>query len=79
MSIIADLDRRNQLVGSLKQMLDSLSKAHLKDEYCERCGLLLAHINARFWLDGLEQGWEIPLPYCLNCNPEVGNQRSFAA
>lgn len=79
MSTIAAIDRRNQLVDELKQLLKSLSNAPLREEYCERCGFLMTHVSAHFWLDGLHEAWKIPLPYCVNCNPEVGHHRTFAA
>ena len=76
---IAAIARRTQLVDGLKQLLENLSKAPLREEYCAHCGFLMTHVNACFWLDSVHERWEIPLPYCANCNPEVGNHRSFAA
>jgi hypothetical protein len=73
------IERRTQLVDGLKQLLENLSKAPLREEYCAHCGFLMTHVNACVWLDSVHERWEIPLPYCANCNPEVGNHRSFAA
>lgn len=75
----AAIERIDQLVDALKRLLESLSDARLKDQYCKRCGLLMTHVGAHFWLDGSDESWEIPLSYCANCNPEVGNHRSFVA
>jgi hypothetical protein len=79
MSPIAATDRHMQLIDSLRRRLDRLSKAPRKEEYCNCCGFRLVHINAHFWLDGSEQGWDVPLSYCANCNPGFGDQHSFAA
>jgi hypothetical protein len=79
MSTIAAIDRRNQLVDELKQLLQYLSNTPPREKYCERCGFLMTHSSAHFWLDGWHEAWEIPLPYCPKCNPEVGSHGSFAA
>jgi hypothetical protein len=73
------IDRHWRLIDSLLQGLERLSKAPWREEYCDRCGFRLVHINAHFWLDGDEQAWDIPMPYCANCNPGFGYQRGFAA
>ena len=78
MSTVKAIDRRNQTMGSLKQMLESLANPSLSEQYCERCGFLMRYVSARFWLEDFDKSWDIPLPYCANCNPEMGNQRSFA-
>jgi hypothetical protein len=79
MAVIANTDRRRQLVESLHQTLDRLSNAPPCEERCTRCGLTLACMNAQLWFDGSEQSWDIPLFYCAKCNPEVADHRSFAA
>jgi hypothetical protein len=79
MPTIAAIDRHGQVVDSLKQMLESLSNAPMREEHCERCGALMSHVSTSFWLDGVDRAWEIQLPYCRNCHPEVGDQPSFAA
>jgi hypothetical protein len=33
---------------------------------CSRCGAVMQHINATFWLYESESGWSVRLPIC-NC------------
>lgn len=79
MSAIAAIDRPKRLVDELRHLLQDLSSTPPSEKYCERCGSAMTHFSAHFWLEGLRETWEIPLPYCANCNPEIGNRRSFAA
>ena len=71
--------RDGELVDAVKQMLDRLSSAPLREKYCDRCGYRMTHVSADFWLGGVRQTWTLPLAYCTNCNAEEVNRDNFAA
>ncbi len=68
----------NSLRNSLRELLRNKSNDLLQDEHCPHCGLLMTFITARFWLDGDEEFWDIPLPFCLQCHPEIETQINAA-
>jgi hypothetical protein len=72
-------ERQVRLAKSLRQMLDTLSKATPRKLYCEDCGSCLTYINSHFWFEDTDQSWQIPLPYCRVCNPEFRGHASFPA
>jgi hypothetical protein len=72
-------ERKPQLVDLLKHVLEKLSAASLREKHCKRCGLAMVYLKGHFWLEGSDEGWEIPLPYCKNCNPEIGNRFHLVA
>ena len=67
------------LRNSLKQFLRLKSEAPRSTECCPDCGLPLVYIVTQFWLDGDDDVWKIPLPYCLHCHPELATQIKAAA
>jgi hypothetical protein len=79
MSTVPVNNRNSQFVDELKQMLTSLRNAPLREVYCDRCGFLMTHVSTHFWMEDVPEAWEIPLPYCANCHPEVGSRHSLAA
>jgi hypothetical protein len=52
------------LRDSLKEFLRYQSHTVPTPQYCEHCGALCVYISAQFWLDGDEESWQIPLPFC---------------
>ena len=49
MSTIAAIDRRNQVVDALKQLLENLSDTPLREEYCEHCSFLMTHVSGQWF------------------------------
>jgi len=62
-------ERHGELLDSLKQFLNAQSTAVLKPLHCSKCGSVLHYLPTQFWLEGEEQGWNIGLPYCPDCQP----------
>ena len=62
-------ERPGELVASLKQFLNAQSATPTKTAHCAECGSVLRYLPMQFWLEGCEQSWNIPLPYCADCNP----------
>jgi len=70
MSQAINKDERS-LRCSIKEFLDLQSKAPPVTACCAQCGSLCVHLPTLFWLDGDEDSFCIPLPFCLRCNPQV--------
>jgi hypothetical protein len=62
-------EHRQELIQSVRQFLDTQSSAAPIQRYCLNCGSLLAHLTTRLWMEEVEEGWIIALPYCANCHP----------
>jgi hypothetical protein len=67
------------LRASLRQFFRAKGKALPPTEYCPDCGSLLVNIVSQFWLEGDDESWNIPLPYCLHCLPELATRIPTAA
>jgi hypothetical protein len=63
-------NQHNRFLNSLQELLESIQANPVEPQYCEHCNSPLKHVNGHFWLDSSSYVWEIPLPYCPNCNPE---------
>ena len=79
MPLLPSTESSEQMVESLKVLFESLSATACKQQYCVDCGLLLAHLDAHFWLEGDYDQWNVPLPFCNHCHPEVAKRLTFAA
>ena len=66
---------RATLQKSIKNLLDDISVP--RRLYCSDCGSALLHLEAQFWLFGSEQAWNIPIPYCSNCDPAIAEHKGF--
>lgn len=62
-------EQRQELVQSIKQFLDVQSAAAPVTRCCADCGLPLSYFQTQLWMEGVEQGWNIGLPYCAHCHP----------
>lgn len=62
---------------SLKEFLRGEAKPSTK--YCVDCGSVCAHLPAQFWLDGDEEKFDVSLPFCPHCNPELLSRLSAVA
>jgi hypothetical protein len=60
--------------ASLRQFLRSKSEESHDPEYCGDCNSLLVNLELRVWLDGDETLWNIPLPFCVQCHPELATR-----
>ena len=72
-------EEQDQLFESLRLIFEDVNNAPPGKEYCEECGSLLVQVGTHFWLDGFDRSWNIVLPYCRNCNPEIGGGEIFDA
>jgi hypothetical protein len=72
-------ERQAELRSRMRQMLGRLSIATPRKLYCEDCGSFLEYVNAHIWFSDSGESWEVPLPYCRECNPEFRSQASFQA
>ena len=71
--------RHGDLVEVLKQFLNAQSAAPAEVLNCSKCGSVLDYLPTQFWLEGTEQGWNIRLPYCPDCQPLSATRRTFVA
>jgi len=60
---------RGNLLESVKKFLEDQSVAPPVTGCCSSCGSVLHYLPTQFWLEGIEQGWNIRLPYCAHCRP----------
>jgi hypothetical protein len=67
------------LRDSLKEFLRQQSQTIPTPQYCEDCGALCVYISAPFWLDGDEESWQILLPFCSHCHPDLVDRSAVAA
>ena len=70
---------KRKLLRSLKAFLRLQSKDRPRATRCADCGSICQHLPARFWLDGDDEMFTIPLPFCPQCNPELLSQLAAAA
>jgi hypothetical protein len=68
-------DQHTDLIDSVQQLLETLSIAPIEEKYCEHCGSSLSYLGAHFWLAGCDKGWDLRLPYCANCHPELSKRQ----
>ena len=61
----------NDLAGALRNFLELQSKTPVRTEYCSACGSSMTYLLTRFWLDGRDEHWDVYLPFCMRCNPEL--------
>jgi hypothetical protein len=79
MPLLPSTESSEQVVELLKVLLESLSAAARKLQYCVDCGSLLVHLDGHFWLEGDHHRWNVPLPFCNHCHPELATRLPFAA
>ncbi len=79
MPLLPSTESSEQMVESLKVLFESLSAAARKQQYCLDCGSLLAHLDGHFWLEGDHHLWNVLLPFCDQCHPELATRLPFAA
>jgi len=72
-------ERHGEVVELLKQFLNAQSAAPAKILNCSTCGSVLHYLTTQFWLEGTEQGWNIRLPYCPDCQPLRVTRETFVA
>jgi len=67
------MESKSQPIGvpseSVKKLFDALS-ALPRLTHCQKCGTELLHVDATFFSCGGEKVWNLPLPFCSNCNRE---------
>jgi hypothetical protein len=66
---------RATLQKFIKTLLDDVSVPRRR--YCSNCGSALLHLEAQVCLFGTEQVWNIPIPYCPNCDPAIAEHKGF--
>jgi hypothetical protein len=76
---IPDNERHDNLVECLKAFLNAQSAAPAQIRYCSQCGSVLHYLPTQFWMEGGENGWNIPLPYCADCHPLPVVKETFVA
>ena len=70
---------QNSSLSSIREFLRNKSNELAQSQYCPNCGSLMAFMAARFWLNEDEEFWDIPLPFCLHCHPEITTRITPAA
>jgi hypothetical protein len=76
---IPAVERQDELVEFLRQFLTAHSAAPAKILSCSTCGSILHYLPTQFWLQGTEEGWDIRLPYCPDCQPLPVTRETFVA
>lgn len=66
---------RTTLQKSINILLDDISVP--RRLYCWNCCYVLLHLEAQVSLFGTEQVWNIPVPYCPNCDPAITEHKGF--
>jgi hypothetical protein len=67
--------RDKSLLRSLKALLDAESDKPREIRYCLDCGSLMEHRTFTFSLADTSETWQIPFPFCRECNPTVRHLR----
>jgi hypothetical protein len=67
------------LRDSFREFLNLQRRAKPTPQHCEHCGSLYVYLSARFWLDDGEEFWDIPLPVCFACHPELCERNAAVA
>lgn len=70
---------QRSLRDSLKEFLEFKSKTQPKVEFCRDCGSICFYLDFYFCLDDEENGWNIQLPFCPHCNPELARRTAYKA
>jgi hypothetical protein len=61
--------RNESLLRSLKALLDAESRKLPEIRYCPDCDSLMGHRIVTFTLASSRKTWQIPFPFCPECNP----------
>jgi hypothetical protein len=67
--------RDESLLRSLRALLDAESGKPREIRHCPDCGSLMEHRTVTFSLAGSSETWQIPFPFCRECNPKVRHER----
>ena len=65
------MSRDESLLLSLRALLDAESGKPREIDYCPDCGSLMEHRTFTFALASSSEKWQIPFPFCPECNPTV--------
>jgi hypothetical protein len=63
--------RDESVLLSLRALLDAESGKPGEIRYCPDCGSLMEHRTFTFALASSSETWQIPFPFCRECNPTV--------
>lgn len=62
---------KSSLLKELGTILDVGSLKKYEPSKCIVCGSELAMIETTFWLLDSDAEWNVPLPFCPNCNSDI--------
>jgi hypothetical protein len=71
--------KEESLRSSLRKFLRSKTEEIPPPQYCKDCNSLLVNIVMQLWIDGDDEVWNIALPFCLHCDPELATRAVAAA
>ena len=57
-----------EILASLESFLKAQPETH---QQCPKCLSEVKHLHGMFWIPGTENKWEVSLPFCQTCEPEL--------
>lgn len=72
-----ELQTNGDVFNSVRKLFDSKAERP-KQQLCTQCNSVMRHIDGLFWLFGTESKWQISLPFCPTCEPEMCKQSGKA-
>ena len=59
------------MVEEIRSLLDDLAIRAETNQFCFRCGSLMKHLEATFFIWKGDRSWSIPLPLCPKCDVDL--------
>jgi hypothetical protein len=68
----------SDIIEEIESLLDALCAQAPTIHVCERCGSKMMNIDASFFFEDGNRGWNIPLPFCLRCDVGLKDVNAIA-
>jgi phage terminase large subunit GpA-like protein len=59
-----------QIIASLQEFF-AAQETRRGQQQCPHCGAALQYLDGTFWLNGTEHEWNVSLPFCPTCDPQL--------
>jgi hypothetical protein len=64
------MDNSANIAPLIRKILSSLA-VHPAQPRCPECKTMMQHVDGLFWVIDAQPRWEVSLPFCANCEPEL--------
>jgi uncharacterized protein with PIN domain len=72
------METSEDILSSVREFLSSQAERP-KQQRCPTCNSFMQHLDGLFWIiENNESKWQISLPFCPTCDPDVSKHLSSA-